>query len=145
MCVCLPAVCWSGPAKSHGRGGGTVQPLSLSLPCGEERVKRYELLPGDVVAAEKEALQAGQAFPVSLERERERGTGKRARGRHVKKRRYLGREHCIVTVVRALYPLHSLSHLAALSSSSQHPHPSCACTHTHIKHAALSAHGEEGQ
>lgn len=78
MCA-LPAACWPGPAKSQGRGRGTVQPLSLSLPCGEEGVKRYELLPGDVVAAEKEALQAGQAFHLSLEGERERGEGKRER------------------------------------------------------------------
>lgn len=127
MCVRLPAACWPGPAKSHKRGG--VQSLSLSLSWGEEGVKRYELLPGDVVAAEKEALQAGQAFHLSLERETERGRGKRERRRDVKKRRYLERGHCIVTVVRA--PLHPLSHLAALSSSTQHPHPSCACTHTH--------------
>lgn len=69
----LPAVCWAGTAKSYRRGGGTVQPLTLSLPCGEERVKQYELLPGDVVAAEGEALQAGQAFHLSLERERKKG------------------------------------------------------------------------
>lgn len=32
---------------------------------------------------------------------------------------------------RLCIPLHSLSHLAALSSSMQHPHPPCACTHTY--------------
>lgn len=109
MFVCiLPAACWPGPAKSQGSGCGTVQPLCLSshyplsLSCGEEGVKRYKLLPGDVVTAEKEALQAGQAVHLSLKRER--GRGKKERWRDVKRRRCSGRGHCIVTVVRALYP-----------------------------------------
>lgn len=138
MCVCvdvhgvcvLPAACWPGPAKSQGRGRGTVQPLSLSLPCGEEGVKRYELLPGDVVAAEKEALQAGQAVHLSLERDRERRIGKRERWRDVKKRGCSGRGHCIVTVVRALYaspfpqsPCSSqLQHTASSSILRMHTH-----------------------
>lgn len=145
VCV-VPAAFWPGPAKSQGRGRGTVQPLSLSLPCGQEGVKQCELLPGDVVAAEKETLQAGQAVHLSLERETERGRGKRERWRDVKRRRWSGRGHCIVTIVRALYPSpfpqspcsSQLQHTASPSTLRMH-------THTHIQHAALSAHGEEGQ
>lgn len=143
MCVCLPAACWSGPAKSQGRGRGTVQPLSLPLPCGEEGVKRCEPLPGDVVAAEKEALQAGQAFHLSLERERkrERGRGKRERWRDVKKRRYSGRGHCIVTVVRALYP--SPFPQSPCSSQLQHTaSPSKLRMHTHTQSTLPCLHME---
>lgn len=82
--MCLYAFCLQlfgrAPAKSRGSGRGTVRPPSLSLPCGEEGVKRYELLPGDVVAAEKEALQAGQAVHLGLERERGRGERERDGG-----------------------------------------------------------------
>lgn len=149
MFVCiLPAACWLGPAKSQGSGRGTVRPLSQSLPCGEEGVKRYELLPGDVIAAEKEALQAGQEVHLSLERERERGRGRRERWRDVKRRRCSGRGHCIVTVVRALNPSpfpqspcsSQLQYTASPSTLRMHTH-----THIHIQHRALSAHGEEGQ
>ena len=68
-----------GQAQPGAKGGGRgpVQPPSLSLHCGQEGVKRCKLLPGDVVAAEKEALQAGQAVHLCLERERERGRGER--------------------------------------------------------------------
>lgn len=78
--MCLKLV-GQAPARRRGSGRGSVQPLSLTLPCGEEGVKRYELLPGDVVAAEKEALQAGQAVHLGLQRERERRRGRGRRER----------------------------------------------------------------
>lgn len=63
-------------------------------------------------------------------------------------RRCSGRGHCIVTVVKALYPSpfpqspcsSQLQHAASPSTLRMHTH-----IHTHIQHAALSAHGEEGQ
>lgn len=86
VCVCvLPAACCPAcppphPIRSQGRRRGTVKPPSLSLPCGEERVKRYKLLPGDVIAAEEETLQAGQAVQLSLEGEKKQGEGREGDG-----------------------------------------------------------------
>lgn len=62
----LAAVWWPGPAKSRGRGHGPVRPLSLSH--GKEGVKQCKCLPANVVAAEKQALQAGQEVQLSLNR-----------------------------------------------------------------------------
>lgn len=129
LCI-LPTACWPGPAKRRGSGPETVRPQPPLLPCGEEGVKQYELLPGDVVVAEKEALQAGQAVHLSLEGERERGRGRRVRWRDVMRRRCSGRGHCIVPVVRAWYP--SPFPQSPCSSQLQHTaSPSILRMHTH--------------
>lgn len=76
-CACLCIFCVQLVGQALPRAKGADVELSLALSCGEEGVKRYERLPGNVVAAEKESLQAGQAVHLSLERERERGRGRR--------------------------------------------------------------------
>lgn len=94
VCVCpacLPAACWPGP-RQEPREWTWKCPDAI---CGEEGVKRYESLPGDDVAAEKEALQAGQEVHLSLEGERERGEENREKWRDVKRRGCSGRGHCI--------------------------------------------------
>lgn len=111
------------------------------MSCGKERVNLREFLPADVVAAEEETLQAGQAVNLWLETERKRARGKRARWRDVKCR--AGRGHCIVTVVRAWYP--SPFSQSPCSSQLRHTASSsmlCARTHTHTLQTAFSAHGK---
>lgn len=78
----------------RGRGTGEVwrgtgPPPSLSLHSGQDGVKRRTLLPGDVVAAENESLQAGQAVHLSLVKERERGRDERKKRSDVRRRRRL--------------------------------------------------------
>lgn len=74
MCFCMcSGSSLAGPCQNPKERTLNWPATILFMPCGEEGVKRHELLPGDVVTAEKEALQAGQAVHLSLERERGRG------------------------------------------------------------------------
>lgn len=114
------------------------------MSCGKERVNLWEFLPADVVAAEKETLQAGQAAHLWLEREGKTGRGKRERWRDVKSR--AGRGHRIITVVKAWYPSpfsqspcsSQLRHIASSSSMLR------ACTHRHTNCRLLFLHMERG-
>lgn len=70
VCVFCLQLGDQAPCQEPGEGDRAIQPRCLR--CGDQGVKWYKLLPGDVIAAEKEALQAGQTFHLRLERERKR-------------------------------------------------------------------------
>lgn len=146
MFICVLPAAWARPCREPEEGTWHC-PATVpvpAVPVGRRELSSASFLPGDVVAAEKEALQAGQAVHLSLERERDRGRGKRERWRDVKRRRWPGRGHCIVTVVRALYPFpfpQSPCSSRLLHTAS----PSTLRMHIHIQHAACTWRGGAGE